>query len=315
MTLNLNDGSYRPYRKPNDELLYIHSESNHPPTIIKQLPLSIEKRLQTLSSTKEIFDEAVKPYQKALDSCGYKHTLKYEGQAEKITRKHNRKRNVIWFNPPFSKSVITNVGKYFLKLVGKHFPKHHKFYKIFNKNTVKVSYSCMPNIRSNVNKHNKKILQKINDSTNDEETVKKCNCPRNTVCPLNNQCCEKDVVYQAEIKSNLPNYGTKVYKGICSTSWKERFGNHKKSFIHEKYERETALSGEVWSIKRAGGEYEISWSKEAHKKSYSLESKRCDLCAHEKLVIARYPGKNLINKRNEIISICRHRLKYKLSKL
>ena len=78
VTLNLNDGSYRPYHKPNDELMYIHSESNHPPAIIKQLPLSIQARLRTLSSSKEIFDEDVRPYQEALKRSGYKHTLKYE---------------------------------------------------------------------------------------------------------------------------------------------------------------------------------------------------------------------------------------------
>ena len=78
ITMNLNDGSYRPYRKPNDELLYVHSESNHPPVIIKQLPLSIEKRLRSLSSSKEIFEEASKAYQEALERSGYKHTLKYE---------------------------------------------------------------------------------------------------------------------------------------------------------------------------------------------------------------------------------------------
>ena len=44
-TFNLIDGSYRPYRKPNDETHYIHIQSDHPPSITKQLPRSIEKRL------------------------------------------------------------------------------------------------------------------------------------------------------------------------------------------------------------------------------------------------------------------------------
>ena len=44
-TFNLIDGSYRPYRKPNDETHCIHIQSNHPPSITKQLPPSIEKRL------------------------------------------------------------------------------------------------------------------------------------------------------------------------------------------------------------------------------------------------------------------------------
>ena len=149
VTMNLGDGTYRPYHKLNDEIMYIHSESNHPPAIIKQLPLSIESRLRTISSSKEIFDEASKTYQATLVRSGYNHTLKYEDdQADNSGgmshRKRNRKRNIIWFNPPYSKSVTTNVGKYFLKLLDKHFPKNHKFRKTFHKNTVKVSYSCLP---------------------------------------------------------------------------------------------------------------------------------------------------------------------------
>ena len=37
-----------PYRKPRNTLLYIHSESNHPPSIIKQLPSTINKRISNL---------------------------------------------------------------------------------------------------------------------------------------------------------------------------------------------------------------------------------------------------------------------------
>ena len=37
-TFNLNNGTYRPYKKPNDLLLYINKSSNHPPQIINQLP-------------------------------------------------------------------------------------------------------------------------------------------------------------------------------------------------------------------------------------------------------------------------------------
>ena len=36
------------------------------------------------------------------------------------------KRQIIWFNPPFSANVKTNVGKIFMRLVDKHFPCHHK---------------------------------------------------------------------------------------------------------------------------------------------------------------------------------------------
>ena len=58
ITLNLNDGSYRPYRKPDEETSYIHINSDHPPSIIKEIPQSIEKRLSILPSSKDIFQES-----------------------------------------------------------------------------------------------------------------------------------------------------------------------------------------------------------------------------------------------------------------
>ena len=55
VTFNLNDGSYRPYRKPNDEKHYIHIHSDHPPSITKQLPRSNKMRLSQLSSSNTMF--------------------------------------------------------------------------------------------------------------------------------------------------------------------------------------------------------------------------------------------------------------------
>ena len=45
VTLDLKDGTFRPYYKPNDQIQYIYTESNHPPNIIKHIPASIENRL------------------------------------------------------------------------------------------------------------------------------------------------------------------------------------------------------------------------------------------------------------------------------
>ena len=97
VTLNLNDGIHKPYRKPNDETNYILKKSNHPQNINKQIPFSIEKRLPDLSSNKEIFDEAAKYYEQALRKCGYDQKLNY------IPPEQNS--DIIWFNPPFSKNA------------------------------------------------------------------------------------------------------------------------------------------------------------------------------------------------------------------
>ena len=43
--LNLNNSSFKPYHKPDDIIQYINKESNHPPSTIEHLPVSIEKWL------------------------------------------------------------------------------------------------------------------------------------------------------------------------------------------------------------------------------------------------------------------------------
>ena len=156
ITLNLNHGSYHPYGKPNEETNYIHINSDHLPSIIKEIPRSIEKRLSILSSSKDIFLGSVIYYEKCLKNSGYKTKLQYQQPKENNQNKKKRKRNIIWFNPPYSKSVKTNIGRILIKLISKYFPPNHKFVKIFNKNAIKLSYSCIPNIRSKINGHNKK---------------------------------------------------------------------------------------------------------------------------------------------------------------
>ena len=55
ITVDLESEKFKPYRKPNNQPLHAHTESNHPPTVIKQLPISIKKRLSEISSTEDDF--------------------------------------------------------------------------------------------------------------------------------------------------------------------------------------------------------------------------------------------------------------------
>ena len=158
VTLNLENSTYRPYQKENNQIKYINIESNHPPSIIKQLPLSIESRPSSLCSSEEIFNDSVIPYQDALDKSGYKHKLKYKENIHTASNKKTTKKNYHLVKPPYSKTVKTNTGNIFRSLIKKHFPPHHKFRKLFNRNTVKISYSCTSNIKTIINSHNAKML-------------------------------------------------------------------------------------------------------------------------------------------------------------
>ena len=55
VTLNLSDGSYKPLHKPNSDINNIHRKSDHTPSIMKKLPLSVESSLSKLSSDKNVF--------------------------------------------------------------------------------------------------------------------------------------------------------------------------------------------------------------------------------------------------------------------
>ena len=243
VTLNLTDSTYKPYHKPNDEICYIHTEWNHPPSITKQLPITIEARRSKLSLNEKVFNEPVSICQEALDKSGYNHKLTFQKISPNNIQRRQRKRNIIWFNPPFSKSVVTKVGKTFLRLIDKHFPLHQKLHKLFNRNNVKISYSCMPNVKSIINKHRKTVLD---PPTNNSELT--CNCINKEKCPLQAKCLTNNIMHKATLTSNQDNYQHKIYYGITETKFKQRYANHIKSFRHEKHQSNTELSNKLWSI-------------------------------------------------------------------
>lgn len=71
VTFNLNNSSYKPYMKPVNAPLYIHTSSIHPPAILKNILLAINKRLCSISSDESNFNREVQPYQLALDNSGF----------------------------------------------------------------------------------------------------------------------------------------------------------------------------------------------------------------------------------------------------
>ena len=162
VTLNLTTGRYYPFRKPDNDPLYINAKSNHPPSTIRQFPTSISTRISGLSYDQDGFDKSSQLYNSALKSSGYKENIHYVENQHQRKKSRNRSRNIIGFNPPYSQNVRTNIAKSFLGLVDKHFPKSHKHYKIFNRNNLKVSYSCKTNMANIIKSHNQKILNKNN---------------------------------------------------------------------------------------------------------------------------------------------------------
>ena len=73
---------YKPFKKPNSDTMYVNAKSNHPPTVIKQLPQSVNKRLNDISCNESVFNAAKGEYEKALKDAGYTYALAYEKRDE-----------------------------------------------------------------------------------------------------------------------------------------------------------------------------------------------------------------------------------------
>ena len=313
VTLDLTSECFKPYRKPNDRPLYVHVESNHPQSVIKQIPKGINKRLSSISSSKEHFDRAAPTYQKALDESGHQFILNKEDpqptRRDKTQDSTRKKRSIIYFTPPFNKALKTKIGRCFLNMVRKHFPPHHVLYPILNKNTLKISYSCTANIKKIMQAHNKKVLQRHKRRQNEE---KKCNCQKSKrdKCPLRGHCNRKNVVY----KATTPGPNPHIYVGVTE-NFKARWHVHKQSFKNSEYKDATALSTYVWEEK-LGEEPDIRWEIIDSAPTYCAGQRSCQLCLTEKFQILKHSKlKNCLNVRNELAQMCRHKASYRLGRV
>ena len=189
-------------------------------------------RISNLSCNEHEFNKAKPLYESALKSSGFNYSMKFEAPVKNAKRNRNRK--VIWFNPPNSLNVKTNIGKVLLKLVRKHFTRSHKLSKIFNLNTIKISYSSMPNVKNLIKQHNSKILNKDRD-----QIQRPCNCRIKESCPLNGKCLHQCMVYKVEVSTNTTD---KKNYGASEGEFKSRYNNHTQSFRNISHINDTELS-------------------------------------------------------------------------
>ena len=233
----------------------------------------------------------------------------YDVVCKKQTQPKNksRKRKIIWFNPPFNNYVANNIGKEFLKLITKHFPPQHRLHKILNRNSIKISYSCMPNMQTIITGHNKKLLEKKSS-----QQSKPCNCKNKDICPLKGSCRQKSIIYQADISHGNV---TESYIGCSETEFKSRYYNHIQSFKNIKKRNATELSKTFWNAKESGLNPTINWKIINQVIPYKPGQKCCNLCLTEKLQILQAKQPTILNKRSELTGKCRHKNKFKLNKL
>ena len=262
---------------------------------MKNIPLAVNKRLSCISSDKEVFDNAAPLYQEELDRAGYSHKLEYQEEPPKGKRKRHKK--IIWFNPPFSVNVRTNVGRRFLGLLDKHFPKGSLLYPVINRYKVKLSYRCLPSIGSMLSQHNKKLL-------GEGEEMFRCRCQDKSSCPLPGRCTTDKLVYRATVTSDN---STETYVGMTANKFKDRFSKHKWDFKHRPENGATKLADHIWKLQDNAEEFKIEWEIVKRANPFSPVSRKCNLCIEEKYQILFNPGQASLNSRLELFASCRHK--------
>ena len=98
----------------------------------------------------------------------------------------------------------------------------------------------MPNVKSTISSHNKKT---ISNAAQPNQEQQNCNCRKREQCPLKGNCQQKDVIYQATVRTDTTK---ETYVGLAS-NFKERYSNHKTSFRHQTKRNETELSKHIWT--------------------------------------------------------------------
>ena len=168
-----------------------------------------------------------------------------------------------------------------------------------------MHYKCMPNLKKVISSHNRKVQMK------DENVVQAapgCNCaPNSEPCPLEGGCLVDKLVYKATVTDE--NNFVDTYTGLTSQTFKKRHYGHAHSFRHRNSNSSTTLSTHLWKLKDENTDYDLKWEILDRANDFNPITRKCRLCLKEKYHIIFQPDGATLNKRSELFSTCRHRLR------
>ena len=151
---------------------------------------------------------------------------------------------------------------------------------------------------STISLHNKHIL-------NSNNTEYGCNCNNRDEYPLENECLTPRIVYRADVTNNKTDEH-KYYYGTSDNPFKERYENHKRSFRYRSYLTASDLSKYYWKLVDKDAVPIVNFPIAKHVKGNTFINS-CNSCLSAKVFIMRnLEDVNMLSKRSEFISKCRH---------
>jgi hypothetical protein len=138
----------------------------------------------------------------------------------------------------------------------KHFPKGHQLHKIINRNTVKISYRCLPNMGRRLSMHNSKILKTARNPTPKPKATCNCQISKKADCPVPGACNQDGAIYEATVETD--DSRVESYVGLAK-NFKRRYPKHKSTLASRTADGQTTLSKYVWRKKDEGLNPKVTW--------------------------------------------------------
>ena len=163
-----------------------------------------------------------------------------------------------------------------------------------------------------ISSHNAKVMK---ERRRREEPASTCNCQQGVeTCPMSGNCQASAIVYKATVKAN--DGEEKTYTGCTDRTFKERHYGHRADERDRELRKNTKLATYIWEKKDSGvGIEEVKWEILKQCVKYAPGGDKCDVCLSEKLRIMKNKDIRSLNKRGELMNMCRHRARWRLVKV
>ena len=185
----------------------------------------------------------------------------------------------------------------------KHFPKASKLNKLFNPNTLKVSYSCMPNMAAVIRQHNGTIINSQPSASDNAGSASKCKCRVKVKCPMNGECLVQSVVTGPLSVLRTPRRATLASPLRRSSSASTRTALDAPPPVPTLH---SSVELCMVFLKDQDIVFDIKWTVLRKAASYRNTMRRCNLFIAEKLEIMKADRDRSLNRRSELVSECRH---------
>ena len=133
----------------------------------------------------------------------------------------------------------------------KHIPANHVLRPIINRNCVKLSYSCLPNISKIISTHNNKVLK------NENTVPEPCPCYPPDTCPVEGKCGTSGIIYQAKVTTQ--NWQSFKYVGLSENKFIARYRQHLSNFTNLNQKSQTSLTTKIRNLNRKNVNFELEW--------------------------------------------------------